>query len=151
MKFKTRQGIYIDNITDYVHDWIRDKPDIKILIGCDSQVKNATIDYAVSICLYNPGKGGHVISSKTSIPKIKNISMIERLWAEVNKSIEVADLLKPLNKEITIHVDYNSKENEPSNQLYESGIGYAKSLGYKAEGKPNSHVATHVADNAVRK
>ena len=77
--------------------------------------------------------------------------MIERLWAEVNKSIEVADLLKPLNKEITIHVDYNSKENEPSNQLYESGIGYAKSLGYKAEGKPNSHVATHVADNAVRK
>lgn len=147
-KFKTRQGLIIEDLKKYVSDWISDKPNIEIYIGCDSQERERHIDYAVSICMYDPGKGGHVINRITSTPLSKTINT--RLWEEVNMSILVADELKDLNLKITIHCDYNSKPTELSNQLYDSGIGYAKAMGYEAAGKPNAWCSTYVADHAVR-
>ena len=78
------------------------------------------------------------------------MNMHTRLWAEVTKSIDVAEMLKDLDKRITVHVDYNSKESEKSNQLYEAGIGYAKSMGYDAVGKPDAWAASSAADNYCR-
>ena len=147
-KFKTRQGLIIEDLKKYVLEWISDKPDAEVYIGCDSQERDRQIDYAVSICIYYPGKGGHVINRKTSHPLVKSINT--RLWEEVNMSVSVADELKDLGIKIIIHCDYNSKETELSNQLYDSGIGYAKAMGYEAEGKPLAWCSTYVADRAVR-
>ena len=55
-------------------------------------------------------------------------------------------MLKGCQKKIMIHVDYNSDESAVSHSLYAPGIGYANELGYEAEGKPFSYVATHTAD-----
>jgi predicted RNase H-related nuclease YkuK (DUF458 family) len=41
-------------------------------------------------------------------------------------------------------------DNEKSNQLYEAGIGYAKSMGYDAVGKPHAWAASSAADNYCR-
>jgi predicted RNase H-related nuclease YkuK (DUF458 family) len=155
-KFKTRQGAIIDDIKTYVANWIVDKPDIKIYIGCDSQRTEGSVHYAVSICMYNPGKGGHIVDRKTTYPADKTFEsknkevIFERLWKEVEMSVEVADQLKDLNAKIIIHCDYNSDQSELSNRLYGAGIGYAMDLGYEAEGKPNAFAATYAADNAVR-
>ena len=159
-KFKTYQGMVIDDLKRYVSNWVADKPDAQIFVGCDSQQNNKEVDYAVSVCIYNPGKGGHIISRKTTHDLIfkggkrhkskDEEAIFDRLWKEVEMAVDVADELKDIGRYIMIHCDYNSKESELSNRLYGSGIGYALEHGYEAAGKPFAWAATHSADNAVR-
>ena len=156
-KFRTRQGQIIDDLKQYVTDWIKDKSDIKVYVGCDSQVHGKSICYAVSVCMYEKGKGAHIISKRTTETKTNNVSRkwepgtnSVRLWEEVNKSITVADEINGIGVPIVIHVDYNSNPDELSNELYDSGIGYAMSKGYEAAGKPEAWAASKAADKAVR-
>jgi predicted RNase H-related nuclease YkuK (DUF458 family) len=151
-KFQSKDGVVIENIVEYVRNWINENKNSDIYIGCDSQETYAKITYVTTICLYQQGKGAHVIYCKEHELKTNKgkTNMHTRLWAEVTKSIEVADSLKDLERRITVHVDYNSKENEKSNQLYEAGIGYAKSMGYDAVGKPDAWAASSAADNYCR-
>lgn len=158
-KFKTRQGVVIDNLRDYVKEWLQDKTDTQIWIGCDSQVHGAIVVYAITVCLYEQGKGAHVISKKINVANkatskgkkaLQDGSNSRRLWEEIEYSVEVADELKDLGINISIHADYNSKPEEVSNQLYDSGIGYAMSKGYAAVGKPFAWAATYAADKDAR-
>jgi len=73
-----------------------------------------------------------------------------KLWKEVELTIQTAQMLQGCDKKIRIHLDYNSKEEEVSNALYASGIGYAQGMGYEAFGKPWSWAATHTADALCR-
>ena len=147
-KFRTRQGIVIPDLKEYVRLWVKDKPDVQIFIGCDSQQHDRKIDYGVSVCLYEQGKGGHIIDRRSteSLKATNNM----RLWEEVEKAVQVADEINDLGIPITIHCDYNSKASEKSNELYDSGIGYAISRGYQAAGKPNAWAATYAADKIVK-
>ena len=158
-KFKTRQGVVIDNLRNYVKDWLVDKTDTQIWIGCDSQVHGAVVTYAVTVCLYEQGKGAHVISKTINVANtskskgkraLQDGSNSRRLWDEIEYSVAVADELNELGINISIHADYNSKPEEVSNQLYDSGIGYAMSKGYAAVGKPFAWASTYAADREAR-
>ena len=158
-KFKTRQGVVIDNLRDYVKDWLTDKTDTQIWIGCDSQVHGALITYGVTVCMYEQGKGAHVIAKKVSVTNkstskgkksLQDGSNSRRLWEEIEYSVDVADELKDLGSKISIHADYNSKPEEVSNELFDSGIGYAMSRGYTAVGKPFAWASTYAADREAR-
>lgn len=170
-KFKTRQGLIIDDLREYVKNWLFEKPDSKIFVGCDSQVHGKSISYATSVCMYESGKGGHIITrlektnrapSKSKVTKIvtkKNVKgsgLIDveandyRLWQEVEKSVAIADELKDLGFPLEIHVDYNSVQNELSNKFYDAGIGFAVERGYAAKGKPNAWAASKAADKGAR-
>lgn len=154
MVFRTRDGIVIEDIASYVKDWTTKHPDSEVYVGCDSQEVGDKINYVTTVCMYEFGKGAHVIHCKEVVkrpPKMDPLAnMHPKLWAEVMKSVEVADTLKGVQKKITVHVDYNSKQGEKSNQLYDAGIGYAKSRGYDAVGKPEAFAATSAADNYCR-
>lgn len=151
-KFQNRDGQKIENVSEYVKNWLNEHIECEIYIGCDSQETHNRVTYVTTICLYERGKGAHVIYKKEYEPKqtLGKTNMHTRLWNEVTKSIEVADTLKDLDRPITVHVDYNSKQTEKSNQLYEAGIGYAKSMGYDAVGKPDAWAASSAADNYCR-
>jgi predicted RNase H-related nuclease YkuK (DUF458 family) len=152
--FKQTNGKVIDDLFAYVKDWVERYPNSEIFIGCDSQEVSNKINYVTTVCLYELGKGVHIILKKEieSKPNSTNpiSNMYPKLWSEVVKSVEVAEYLKGIDRKITVHVDYNSKQNEKSNQLYEAGIGYAKSMGYDAVGKPNAWAASCAADNYCR-
>jgi len=169
--FRKVDGTKIDDVNQYVAKWAVENPHGHIYIGCDSQEHSNYVKYAISIVMhykdqYGMGKGAHVINSiimdrkyKTS-PKARyskngkkffDTSLLqEKLWKEVEFTIQAASLLDGCEKKITIHVDYNSKAEEVSNMLYSSGIGYAKGFGFEAEGKPHAWAATHVADTYCR-
>jgi predicted RNase H-related nuclease YkuK (DUF458 family) len=151
-KFQNKDGVKIENVSEYVKNWLSQNDNSDIYIGCDSQETNHRVTYVTTICLYEKGRGAHVIYKKEYEPKTTRgkMNMHTRLWTEVTKSIEVADMLKVLDRPITVHVDYNSKQSEKSNQLYEAGIGYAKSMGYDAVGKPDAWAASSAADNLCR-
>lgn len=145
--FQKNDGTIIKNIDAYINEWTKQHPNCEIYVGCDSQRSAGHIVYVTAICMYNIGKGAHVIYRKEKEPSTPNL--YNRLWHEVEKSIQVANQIN-INKKIVIHLDYNSKHGEKSNAIYETGIGYAKSLGYEAVGKPIAYGATYAADKHCR-
>ena len=152
--FRTKDGLIIENVSEYVSEWLVKHPESEIYIGCDSQEVGSNVNYVTTICLYEFGKGAHVIHCKEIEPRPKKgdpiANMHPKLWSEVVRSVNAAEMLKDIDTKITVHVDYNSKPSEKSNQLYEAGIGYAKSMGYDAVGKPHAWAASNCADNYCR-
>ena len=93
-----------------------------------------------------PSRGVHYIISKKSEMIIDDIW--KRLWKEAEMSIEVAEWISnQINVKIEIDMDYNSDEKFISNKLISAAKGWANSLGYKVNVKPNNQIATKAADH----
>jgi uncharacterized protein len=161
--FKKSNGTIIEDVNQYVKDFISKYPYVEVTIGCDSQAHSRYIQYSVVIVMHvfyesketnqkRIGNGAHVISA-TFIERDKNLKsdIYSKLWAEAVYTIEAAQMLDDCVKNVKIHLDYNSKEDEYSNVLYQAGIGYVKGMGYEAYGKPYAWAATHAADDLCRK
>jgi uncharacterized protein len=154
MEFVNRKEEPIHDVRDYVVDWLIKHPNSEVHIGCDSQEVSRKINFVTTICLYEIGRGAHVIHLKEFEEKPKSgkqiANMYTKLWSEVVRSVNVADYLGDIGTKITIHLDYNSNPIGKSNQLYDAGIGYAKSKGYDAVGKPDAWASTSCADKLCR-
>lgn len=169
--FRKLTGELIEDVNQYVKDWVAKNPHGQIIVGCDSQEYSRFVKYAIAIVMhykdkYGAGHGAHVIKSivmdrthKTpkKAMRFKNggksfdTSLLQsKLWREVELTVQAAELLSDCEKKITIHVDYNSKPGEVSNVLYAPGLGYAQGLGYEAYGKPHAWCASAVADALCR-
>ena len=177
--FKKADGTQINDVNQYVKNWLNDNPYGEIYLGCDSQEHAKYVTYAIVIVMHkfneskedNPnrtGKGAHVIKciikDKENLTPKQNNFIIDKsgkrqfntgllatkLWKEVELTIEAAKLLDIDQEKIKIHIDYNSKEDAGSHMLYASGLGYAQGMGYHAEAKPYAWAASSVADAYVR-
>jgi predicted RNase H-related nuclease YkuK (DUF458 family) len=176
--FKKYNGEIINDVNQYVKNWMDKYPYGEIYIGCDSQEHAKHIVYAVVIVMHrfteslkdNPnrtGKGAHVlkaiIKTKENMTPKNNFTydkngkrtfntgiLATKLWKEVEYTIEAAKMLDIDHEKIKIHIDYNSKEDAGSHMLYASGLGYAQGMGYQAEAKPYAWAASHIADAYVR-
>jgi predicted RNase H-related nuclease YkuK (DUF458 family) len=148
-RFKDAQGRKIEDLAQYVTDWLDKNADydISIHLGCDSHVGRET-KYVTSVCLIREGKGGHIITKDDFAPR--NMTIQERLMNEIVLSVNTAESLKHLGLEITIHVDYNPNPAFKSNELYATGIGTGAWFGYKTLGKPNAWAASKSADKTTR-
>jgi predicted RNase H-related nuclease YkuK (DUF458 family) len=134
------------DLIQYVKDFIGANEGTCLYVGCDSQnFSNKTI-YATVIVLYNKGKGGHVLYTKETLPKITD--RYTRLWREIEKSLEVADYLTAngISKPDFIDVDLNPDPKYKSNQLLRAALGYVESMGYRVRCKPDAMTASYVAD-----
>ena len=169
--FKKMDGTIIKDVNQYVKNWALQNPYGTVTIGCDSQEFARYVKYAIVIVMhvkdqYDVGHGAHVINCTIQDREIKAKSRFTRdpenpkefdtsklhnkLWKEVELTIQTAQLLDGCTKKVKIHLDYNSDAHEMSNVLYASGIGYAQGMGYDAVGKPWSWAATHTADAFCR-
>lgn len=148
-KFKTYEGVVIEDLGVYVTEWLEKNEDhkISIHIGCDSHVGTRT-KYVTSLCFLREGKGGHIVTKEDFAPK--DMSIIERLENEIVLSLETAETLKHLGLEITIHVDYNPNPQFKSNELYATGLGTGAWFGYKTLGKPYAWASSKCADKTTR-
>lgn len=139
----TRNNI---DLVEYIQKYLQEYPNTDIYIGCDSQNFKRTTSYAIVIVLHDLGKGGHILYSKESMPRIHD--KFTRLWKEVEKSIETAEYLKENNikKPAYIDLDLNPDIKYQSNKILQAALGYVESMGYKARCKPDAMSASHVAD-----
>ena len=144
-KFKNSIGKEIDPIA-YTLNIMERFPDVEIHIGTDSYSLSDQTKYVTAIAYRYKESGVHYIHSKQTVPKIKDIWT--RLWKETELSIQIAQELKS-NKKISLEIDmdYNSDENHKSNKLISATKGWANSLGYKVNVKPNNQIATRAADH----
>jgi len=138
------------DLVEYINSWMLDNPGHKIYIGCDSQNRGRSTTYATVIVLHYPSGGGHVLYRRDKIEKVA--SSFERLWKEVELSVEVANLLieSGLGKPDCIDVDLNPDPRYNSNQLLRAAVGLIESMGIQARYKSKSPWAISIADTMCK-
>lgn len=143
--FKDVHGKIIDPL-NHTLKVLKNSPYSQIHIGSDSQNVGKKTIYVTAIAYRFGSRGVHYIISKKSEMIIDDIW--KRLWKEAEMSIEVAEWLSnQINVKIEIDMDYNSDEKFISNKLISAAKGWANSLGYKVNVKPNNQIATKAADH----
>ena len=154
--FRKFDGTMVNDVSQYVKDWVTKHPNGNVIVGCDSQKHTRHVRYAITIVMHNIdewdiGHGAHVIYAIV-IDKNRNTrkDIYSRLWAEAEYTVKAAQLIKGCRKKITVHLDYNSKEGEYSNMLYASGIGYVNAMGFEALGKPYAPISSSTSDMLCR-
>ena len=142
--FKNIKGERIDPIA-HTLKILKDYPNVQIHIGSDSQNIGKKTRYATVIAYRYGSRGVHYILSKKNEALLKD--MWSRLWKEAEMSIDVAEwLTNQISVRVEIDMDYNSDENFKSSKLISATKGWANSLGYKVNVKPNNQIATKAAD-----
>ena len=142
--FKDINGKRIDPI-QHTLNILKEHPNVQIHIGSDSQNVGKSSKYATVIAYRFGHRGVHYILSKKV--EILITDMWIRLWKEAEMSIDVAEwLTHQVSVKVEIDMDYNSDENFKSNKLISATKGWANSLGYKVNIKPNNQIATRAAD-----
>jgi len=142
--FRTIKGERVD-VLKHTLSILKENPNVEIHIGTDSQNKKHETKYATVIAYRYGTKGVHYIVHKNAVPKINDI--FTRLFKETEMSISMAEWLSQhINIKIQIDMDYNSDAEYKSNKLISACQGWASSLGYKVNVKPDNQIATHAAD-----
>jgi len=173
-KFRKYDGTIIENIVQYINDYIDSGEDMRVIVGCDSQQRRDYTLFALTIMLYDEKlhKGAHVVFMKIRTRKEKD--MFTRLMNESLYSLSLADWLdgklitfkKPRfknneydnsfpTKKIEIHVDvnpeYGKDKRNKSHIVYSSVMGMLCGSGYAVHAKPSGIAASCAADHILRK
>jgi predicted RNase H-related nuclease YkuK (DUF458 family) len=147
------------DLIPYIQNYLLEHTETEIYIGCDSQNHALSTSYATVIVLHNKGRGGHVLFTQDETPRVKigrqNAKTeveFQRLWSEVERSIEIAEYLKSSNikRPAFIDIDLNPDPQFKSNQALRAALGYVESLGYIVRCKPDAVSATYVADKLCK-
>jgi len=146
---RLRDNVKVDAVS-YLKEKLLETPDAEIYIGCDSQTHGRETTYAVVIVLHRAGQGGHVLYFKEKIPAIREIA--QRLWREVETSVEVADYLleNGVKRAKYIDIDVNPDKKYKSNMLLTSAIGLVNWKGYEGRTKPTAFCASYCADKICK-
>ena len=127
----------------------------QIVIGTDSQTYEQTkiVNVIAIIC---EGHGGIYFYHISKTDRIADVR--KKLYTETEQSLQIADcLLEQIensdkyneiyeNCTFTIHVDAGNSEQGKTKELIPSIVGWIKSQGYECEVKPDSYVASTIAD-----
>ena len=127
----------------------------QIIIGTDSQTFSYTKFVSV-ICMIAEGRGGiffYEISHKNRMSDVRT-----KLREETNESLLLADKLIQmlendgrykelyLNCPISIHVDAGNSDKGKTKALIPELVGWVTACGFSAQVKPDSFVASTIAD-----
>ena len=161
-------GRKIENLTEYLSEIIEkeiedDIFDLEFLVGCDSQVKKNRIVYVVAIVIHRKRKIGGGVNGGRVFYKLENVKLSEnekiqpkrRLWNETYKSVETALWLDEFLIEYAlevdcIHADLNADKKYLSNEVVGTCLGYIKGMGFNGKIKPDSFVASKIADKMTK-
>jgi predicted RNase H-related nuclease YkuK (DUF458 family) len=149
--FKTLKGKKIDNIFEYIQNYINENGDIDILIGSDSQsYSNRRTVYGVVIALHKKQSGAHVLCKRETVNFETNLQT--RLITEVWKSVEIAEEFKKHNLPSPkyIDIDINPDKKYKSNVVLREAVGLVEGMGYKVRHKGTDAIVTYAANNLVR-
>jgi predicted RNase H-related nuclease YkuK (DUF458 family) len=150
MEYKRLHDSAKVELVSYIKDWIEVKPNVEILIGCDSQNFSDKTIYAIVVALYDKGKGAHVLYNrwKTQREPTRNIRLLNEVWY----AVEAAETLKTagLPKVKWIDIDINPDPKYKSNEVLRQAVGLVEGMGYKVRYKTLGPIATYAADHLVK-
>lgn len=157
MKSITHGNLNMPEVANVIVDFLKERKGMSnhIVIGTDSQNFSDT-KVVVVIAIYTEGKGGKFFYDVTRIRRISNVQ--QKLHMETSMSLDYADkLIAELDKikkdtgfnytnycSIGIHVDAGYQG--PSGKVIPELVGWIKAMGYDVTVKPDSFVASTIAD-----
>ena len=127
-----------------------------IMVGSDSQNFQTYTKEVTVIAMVCCGHGGIFFYEVEKVPLLRDVR--SKLYAETQSSLETAtrliDLLEGDRRyddmyrscPISIHVDAGNADTGKTAPLIPKIVGWVRSLGYGCEGKPDSFVASSIAD-----
>jgi predicted RNase H-related nuclease YkuK (DUF458 family) len=149
VSYRTVDGKRVNPITHTIEIMKKD-PYVEIHVGTDSQNHGDKTQYATVVAYRYGNRGVHYIYSLDTKDRIRD--MWTRLWGETERSVAIAEHLSTNipGVKIKIDMDFNSDEEFDSNKLVSASRGWALSLGYIVNIKPNDQIATRAADHQCR-
>ena len=128
---------------------------IQVIVGTDSQNFSDTkiVNVIAIIC---EGHGGIYFYQISRVSRINDVR--QKLFTETQMSLDIADLLLKFIEEdekydalyenaiFSIHVDAGKSPNGKTKELIPAIVGWIKSQGFECEVKPDSFVASTIAD-----
>ena len=146
--------IELSEVARLVCDFVQEEPDREyaIYIGSDSQNSYYTKMVTV-IAVHRLGRGGKYFYKISKYDKIKDIR--KKLYTETQLSLEMTERLfeefhkigfdySASNISFCIHIDAGTQG--PSGAVIPEVVGYVHSMGYECEVKPDSPIASCIAD-----
>lgn len=142
-------------LKDYFDKMKSTESPIQLIIGTDSQNFSDTKIVRV-ICMLCEGHGGIFFYEITRQMRINDVRT--KLHVETNDSLGLATRLVDnleeneafhemyLSCPISIHIDAGNSEKGKTKDLIPELVGWVKSMGYDCETKPDSFVASTIAD-----
>ncbi|MBL0389072.1 ribonuclease H-like YkuK family protein [Tumebacillus sp. ITR2] len=154
----TRGNLSLPLVVRDMLDFIGEAPEseYRIIIGSDSQNKESRhrTTFVTAIIVHRIGKGARYYFHRRSRPLIKN--MRQRIFTEASLSLlvcgELREQLALLNREqkrnLEVHLDVG--RNGATQALIKELTSWVEGSGYEAKIKPDSYVASKVADRYTR-
>ena len=144
-----------DKILIFYRDHLQYGTPVHIIVGTDSQNFDDTKIVSV-IAVICEGHGGIFFYEVTRRVLIRDVRT--KLHVETNDSLKVAETLVGIMEEneiyeemflncpIAIHVDAGNSRNGKTRELIPELVGWIKACGYDCSVKPDSFVASTIAD-----
>lgn len=152
----TKGNLDIKEVIDEILNYILEKPEkfYDIIVGCDSS-SGQEPNFPVAVVILRVGQGGRFFLKKIAYKNRKFYNWKQRILEEVFLSCQLALHLKELLEEKTkgknlnyqlryIHADIG--ENGATKEMIKEIIGLIRGNGFEPKIKPESFVATSVAD-----
>lgn len=150
LMFRKFTGENIENICDYVKDFLKDVPNVEVIVGTDSQNYGDHTNFSTVIAMYEVGHGAHCVYEKWRTPR-ERIRQ-NRLLKEVEASIKTADVLKAGGIKIKyIDIDINCSPRFKSNEVFSTAKGWVEGSGYECRWKTLGPLITTMADYVVKR
>lgn len=150
---KNFKKIEFNQIEDILKEVSKNK-EHKVMIGSDSQLKGNYCLFVTAICIINKSNDYHsrYFYKKLLVKDGLYKHLSNRLLKETTESINLSELLvkKISDINIEIHSDINPKEYYASNKYSSMVLGYITGCGFPCIFKPDSYVASSVADKHTK-
>jgi predicted RNase H-related nuclease YkuK (DUF458 family) len=152
----TKGNLKIKEVVEEIIDYLSEKPErfYDIIVGCDSS-SGEEPNFPLAIVVLRVGEGGRFFLKKIRYQNRKFYNLKQRVLEEVFLSCQLALHLREILKEKTkekkfdyqfryIHADIG--ENGATKDMIKEVIGLIKGNGFEPKIKPESFVASIVAD-----
>lgn len=156
MQSFTYGTVDMDRITEIIAENVTKghSEEYQVVIGTDSQNFDKT-KIVLVIAVIQHGKGGFFFYDISKVTKIRDIK--QKLYTETQMSLDCAkELIEAFERlydrtgfdytqiHFTIHVDAGF--NGPTREVIPGIVGWVKSCGFEVKVKPESYVASSIAD-----
>lgn len=151
----THGQLSLEEVFRHIDDFIHESPSdsYKIIIGTDSMKKKDTV-FVSAIVIHRQGKGAKYFFSKSRHKYIA--SLRQKIFHETSLSLEISQhfknyiLLSGLSEKVKLEIHVDIGNNGETRKLIKEIVGMVTGSGLTAKIKPDSFVASTVADRHTR-
>lgn len=123
----------------------------QVSVGTDSFIRKNECIFSTAICLYGATsqQGGRYFINKFKLDASVYKTLLQRILAEVQNSVELGTSLLEINPNLSIelHLDISEAgKNRATSKFADMLVGYAKGAGFNYKVKPYAFAAACVAD-----